>query len=154
MGQFDRQIATAKRLIAKYGQTCIWRKVANGAPVDSLKPWKPTASETSDNNASIVFLPASRENRELLRYLKGTEIPVGSIQGLMPAVSFEPTLKDVVIRDGKQLRLKSIDPVSPNGEIILYTLEFEESGTGTTPPLDGVLNTLETVINNDLPGAF
>ncbi len=125
MGVYDRQIATALRLIKAKGQVVTWRKLDDGAPADSSKPWKPSAATPDDNTVSIVFLPPTKENKQLIRYLKGTEVPTGSLDGLMHAVSFEPAAKDIVIRDGKELVIKSIDPLSPNGEVILYFLEFE-----------------------------
>jgi len=125
MGQFDRQIETAKRLIAKNGQTVTWRKLGVATP-DPSTPWKPAADTPEDHSPKICFLPPGRVGQELIRYLKGTEVTTGSVQGLMSAVDFEPTANDVVIRDGKTLRIKSIDPLSPNGQIILYTIEFDQ----------------------------
>jgi len=125
MGQFDRQIETAKRLIAKNGQSIVWRKLGVGMP-DPLMPWKLTADTHDDYTATICFLPIGRVGQELIRYLKGTEVTTGSVRGIMRAVDFEPTANDVVIRDGKTLRIKSIDPLSPNGQIILYTIEFDQ----------------------------
>lgn len=125
MGKFDRQIETAKRLISKNGQTVTWRKVGVDTP-DPSKPWKPAADTSTDTDVVICFLPPGRIGQELIRYLKGTEVTTGSVQGLMSAVDFEPSANDVVIRDGKTLRIKSIDPLSPNGQIILYTIEFDQ----------------------------
>ena len=125
MGQFDRAIETAKRLIAKNGQTVTWRKLGSTTP-DPSTPWKPAADSPTDHTAKIVFLPPGRIGQELIRYLKGTEVTTGSVQGLMSAVDFEPSANDVVIRDGNTLRIKSIDLLSPNGQIILYTLEFDQ----------------------------
>lgn len=63
--------------------------------------------------------------RETIAYLRGTEVQNGSVMGYMGAVNFEPSLKDVVIRDGKELRLENIDVLSPNGQTILYTVVFK-----------------------------
>jgi len=127
MGQFDRQIATALRLIAKYGQSIIWNSIIDGASVDPLKPWKPTdAASTPHPDIKICFVPTNDTQwRKLLAYLKGTEVPTGKLAGLMGQVPFEPTLKDVVDRDGVILRIASLDLLSPNGQKILYTIEFE-----------------------------
>lgn len=127
MGQFDRQIATAVRLVAKYGQDIIWRTVVDGAPANPAQPWKPTEAADTDTTAKVCFV-AVRDNdwRKLLAYLKGTEVPVGRQAGLMAGnVAFEPKLKDVVVRDGVVLTVTNIDLVSPNGQKILYILEFE-----------------------------
>jgi len=126
MGRFDRQIATAKRAILKNGELCTWRAPTAVTP-NVGEPWKPVADTPVDyEDIPILFLPSSSVNA-LVQYLKGTEVPTGSTSGLMAAVSFVPSAKDVVIRStGEVLRIKSIDPLSPNGQIILYTIEFDQ----------------------------
>jgi hypothetical protein len=127
MAQFDRQIATAVRLIAKYGQAVTWQIVNDGTPADAAKPWKPSEATDTSNTVTICFVPI-RENdwRKLLMYLKGTEVPIGRLAGLMAGnVAFEPKLKDVVVRDNVTLHVSSVDLISPNGQKILYVLEFE-----------------------------
>lgn len=126
-GVFDRQIATAQRLIAKYGQDVTWQTVVDGAPADAAKPWKPAEATDTQTTTKVCFV-AVRDNdwRKLLAYLKGTEVPVGRLAGLMAGnVSFTPKLKDIVIRDGVTLNVTNIDLVSPNGQKILYILEFQ-----------------------------
>lgn len=125
MGKFDRQIATAARLIKENGQLVTWRQVTDGTPADSAEPWKPGAPTTVDNSVYIVFLPEDRRDAEFLRALAGTDIPKGKLVGLMAAQSFTPTLKDVVIRDGVTLGVRTLDPLAPNGQIILYTIRFD-----------------------------
>lgn len=124
MGIFDRSIENAKRAIKEKGQVVIWRTLVDELSIDPNKPWLPSASIPVENSVSIVFLPLSKENREFLRYLKETSIPTGSLSGLMGAVSFEPKIKDVVIRDNKELVVLNFDKISPNGNAILYIVEF------------------------------
>jgi len=128
MGVYDRQIATAKRLITKYGQNAVtWKVETNGAPVDALKPWLPTEPATPVTHfVDICFLPVDKEMREFLRYIRGTEVSIGSSIGLMGAVSFTPTIKDTVLRSSVEYRIKWLEPFSPNGEIIFYIIEFEK----------------------------
>ena len=126
MARFDAQIKTALRLIAKNGQAAKWRIVRDGAPVDSSQPWKPTQPATPvEHDVTICFLPINKEMRETIAYLRGTEVPTGSVMGYMGAVDFEPSSKDVVIRDGVEMRIENIDVLSPNGQIILYTAVFK-----------------------------
>lgn len=125
MGQFDRQIATAQRLIAKYGQDVTWQTVVEAT--NGAQPWKGTTSADTPNTAKICFVPV-RDNdwRKLLAYLKGTEVPSGKLAGLMAGnVPFDPKLKDIVVRDGVTLNVTNIDLISPNGQKVLYILEFE-----------------------------
>lgn len=128
MGTFDRQIATAKRLITKYGAPMTWRVMVDGAPVDPDMPWKPTEATTTEYPVHIVMLPETRIGYEWVRYLVGTEIPEGSGYGLMYAVPFIPSLKDTVIApDGSEMKPSTIDPLQPNlTEIIMYTLRFQQ----------------------------
>jgi hypothetical protein len=122
MSIYDRQIATAKRLIKAKGQLVIW------AQTDSLlgsKPWLPGTKTTINHNVSIVFLPQSKTFMEFLRFMKGTDIPVGSMIGLMAAVNFEPKVSDLIIRPNDELKIKSINPLAPNGDIIFYQIEIE-----------------------------
>lgn len=134
MGVYDDAIATAKRMIAAKGQLATWRKFDTGlfqqssANHPSPVPWLPTSARgEQDFSVSIVFLPISRVNSQLIRALSGTEVTGPSkanLQGLMASVDFEPSDKDIVIRDERQLNIASIDPIAPDGTPILYVIEF------------------------------
>jgi hypothetical protein len=124
MGVFDRQIATAKRLIEKNGQVVQWHVPTPGA-ADPATPWKPTIGTDVSHDVRIVFLPASRVNYELIRALgNAPDIVGGKSYGLMAAVDFVPSKLHYVMRDGVEYRIEYIDPLAPNGEIILYTVGF------------------------------
>lgn len=124
MGRFDRQILQAKKQISRDGQTVTWRQISNGSPADSSKPWKPGDSVTVDKSVKIVFLSVNRVNERFLQMMQGAEIPEGALRGIMADEGFEPTNKDLVIRDGEVLHVKSVDPIAPNGQLIMYKLEF------------------------------
>lgn len=125
MGVFDRQIEVAKRLIAKNGQSVIWRTLVDGPLSDPDEPWNPSEAVPSENNVKIVFLPYSASNNQFIKYLKGTNVTEGALTGLMAQVTFEPKAKDTVIRGTKELAIKTIDELSPNGQSILWFVEFE-----------------------------
>lgn len=122
MGQFDRQVATALRLIQKNGQRVIWRQRGEGIS-DPQAPWLPVSDITVDNTPFICFLPLESGKEFLMSMGKG-EAATGAFYGLMGAQSFAPSLKDTVIRDGIELDIDSIDVLSPNGQVILYTIVF------------------------------
>jgi hypothetical protein len=124
MAEFDRQIATALRLIQKKGQKVVWRQLP-AAVSDPLQPWNGGASVPVNNDVFICFVPVrDRETRKLFQYLTGTEIEIGQLAGLMGNVPFDPKPKDIVLRDGVELRIASLDLLSPNGQKILWTVEF------------------------------
>lgn len=122
MGKFDGAIATAQRLIAKNGEAVIWRSISNPEPVDPDKPWIVGPTESTDYVVNVCFLPLSRVNLETFTLIQGTEVPKGAVMALMGNVPFAPNLKDVVVRSGTELRIDSLDILSPNGQIVLYTM--------------------------------
>jgi hypothetical protein len=129
MGVYDRQIATAARLIAAKGQLCTWREP--GAPTGS--PAAPTPGVPADYPVRIVFLSNAKNEglAGLLSMIAGTEVPSGGMRGLMAAVPFAPSLLGKVARASTfaepALSLvddKGIDVLNLNGEVILYYLRF------------------------------
>lgn len=127
MGRFDRQRATAKRLIDKNGQSVVWQQRVAGV---GGTPQKPASSTVVPNTVTVVFLPPKRETyRAFLAMLTDTEIPTGGIVGLMwGGVPFTPGMKDTVLRGTEVLSIvdqNGIEVIDPNGEgPILYLLRF------------------------------
>lgn len=122
MGQFDRQIQTALRLIKKNGQQVDWVKTEETV-LNPDMPWLPVGTIETTYRPYICFLPLDLQGRKFLMSL-GTapEIAVGSYYGLMGAVSFIPSKEDKIIRDGQSLSIESIDLLSPNRQKILWTI--------------------------------
>jgi len=125
MARFDRAIATAERLIKRNGQQVTWRSTQR-AEVPG-KPWQQGEATDVDRTVSICFLPINQQMKQLWHYLRGTnDVPAGNVQGLMAGnIGFEPKSDDVVLRDGETLRIKTIELLAPNGQRVLYTVEFE-----------------------------
>lgn len=124
MGVYDRQIANAKRAIKAKGQLVTWQ--INNNSENAAEPWNPGAVAPTNKQVSILFLPINRQGQELIRLLKGTDIATGSLSGLMGAVDFEPKINDLVLRGNETLTIKNVDPLAPNGDVILYTIEFQK----------------------------
>lgn len=124
MARFDRQIEMALRLIKKNGQLVQWQQLQRTD--DPLNPAAVVEGLPINHNAYICFLPVDKDNKEFINYLRGTnEIKIGSLVGLMGNVSFSPDGSDFVIRDSKTLEIFNIDLLSPNGQKVLYTIEFK-----------------------------
>ena len=124
MGQFDRQIATAERLIKKYGQAVIWRQIVDIPNTD--QPWKASAQTTVEQPVTIAFIPMTREYKEMFVFKDKTEVTSGFVVGLMKGnIPFTPGPKDVVVRNGKTYDIETLDPLSPNGQQILWTMIFK-----------------------------
>jgi len=123
MGQFDRAIDTALRLIKKNGQQVSWVQKTDIVP-DPTKPWLPEGSTELTYNPFICFLPLDKEGKEFLIAMGQSEALQGMFYGLMGEQPFTPSPKDVVTRDGVVLDIASIDLLSPNGQKVLYTVTF------------------------------
>lgn len=108
-------------MIKKYGQAAICRVPGKLIP-DPNKPWEMIQGPDVDHNVIVCFLPMHRVDYETYKYMTGSEVPTGSIKAIMGRVDFDPDLTNVILRNGQQLRIKSIDVLSPNGEKILYTM--------------------------------
>lgn len=133
MGEYDRQIAGAKRTIAKKGQVVTWRIRSQGTTdageVAGATKWRPKAATPAtpdDRSVSIVFFPITKEKYESL-VARGIELTTGAQMGLMGAVDFEPSQKDAVLRGGVLMPIETIDVLAPNGDPILYEIVFKSA---------------------------
>lgn len=125
MARFDRQIQTALRLIAKNGQACVWHKQTTQA-VNPDKPWLGDVTDPVDHTVTICFVPVrSQQDLVAMTFPEHMDFQVGRTYGLMGQVAFEPMANDFITRDGKELSLRMVDVLSPNGQIILHYLEFQ-----------------------------
>lgn len=126
---YNRQIATAKRLIEKYGQTVSFSRISETIS-DPLKPWEKTLGTPEVSNFKMVFIDPnatgiSQLGKEFLQYLKGSEILEGKLRGLLANNNFEPKPTDILTRNSKELKIYAINPLAPSDQTILYVLELE-----------------------------
>lgn len=129
MGVFDRQIASAKRMIAKYGEFCIFKQTGDGVPLDPEKPWEvPETDPVDHTNIKIAFFGLDVEKYKMYQEMFGTEVPTGIYMAYMANVPFTPSLKDSIRRkSGAMLSIVNINVVNPNGEAaILYEIMVRE----------------------------
>lgn len=122
MGVYTRQIKQAQATIKRKGQLVTWEK--HTVVTDGAKPWKAHAGGAPATfPVYIVFLPVKGERST--RLMEGSTVPEGRERGLMGAVTgFVPAIDDTVIRGGERYTIKDFDVIAPNGEAILYKIEF------------------------------
>lgn len=125
---YVRQIASAQRIIKKKGLLVTWNK--HVVVTDSTKPWKTTPGVPQIYTAYIFLKSHSGGGLTALFHLMtGTEVPMGAPDAIMGAVPFTPELTDQVIAViagvTKTFVVKAIDIVMPDGNPILYKLQFE-----------------------------
>jgi hypothetical protein len=127
MAVFDRAIATALRLINKYGQIVEWKQLQEGVPANPDTPWIGGEPTTAIYSPVICILPLDKEGSEFLRQLGGTEALTGNMYGLMGQIGFDPLIGQNTIKtlhDNKILTINTIDLLSPNGQKVLYTINI------------------------------
>lgn len=117
---YSRMVATALRLVERFGVAVTWRQLVD----TTINPIEPTTAAT--NFAAVMaFVPTERIGHET-RSDSDSEQRKGAVTGYMgPVVGYTPTAKDVVIRNGKTLRIKSFDEVKPAGATVLYIVTFD-----------------------------
>jgi hypothetical protein len=124
MGVYDRETAQSLRLITAKGEACSWMQAQDAFGADPSKPWIMVTPASVIHSVRILFV--SNSSSPLLMLLQGSGVETGKLKAIMPAVGFNPSLSDSVIRsDGSVLQIDSIEPVSPNGEVILWRLIFK-----------------------------
>ncbi len=132
MGVYDPQIEVAKRLIKDKGMQCIWRVMPVGKPPDCDEPWNVNAvgeASVIKHTVNVCFVSDTVVNAiSGLRVNRSDDTPETSMRrqfGIMGQVPFEVALNhELQVNSGARLRLVNVRILSPNGEIILYGMEF------------------------------
>ena len=124
MGTYDRQVATAERLIREKGKPVQVVRQTTTQP-DPDQPWLPGEPTTTIDDAYGVFLNFNRKDMETLSKMQGaSEIQVSDRKVLLAAaaVTASPTTTDLLRDEDGDWSIESVQELAPNGESILYTL--------------------------------
>lgn len=118
-------IATAIKLIDKFGRTCYWQKPP---AYEGGTPGYPGVGETPEAiQCKMAFFSPRDLDRgvmEQLGMMPGTEVPDNAQIGLLAGgISFTPENTDHIYLDealSESLAIEKIDRIAPNGEPVLY----------------------------------
>lgn len=119
MGTYDRAVATAKRLIAKSGRSVDLVLFQDGAPGDANQPWRQGAFTESSQSAKAVFLSTSTKTDK-------DSVPAEERMVLIAAsgLTNKPFPKgEIRVASDDRWRILSVEPVSPDGQDILYKVK-------------------------------
>lgn len=120
MGQYDKKIETAQRLIERFGERATVRLLTEPSGAGA-QPWKPTAGTPSHNDVGdqdLVLLPL--DGRPGLRYGDGSEVKAGDKLLYAPA-SVPLQLGCLIIRaSGQVWKVMALQPLDVGGSVILY----------------------------------
>lgn len=117
----DSMIEVAVSMLDEFGQTAIFRSKANPISTNGMD-WRPTNQDPNDITVKMAFLPRRRQTQETQYIINGSDLPTGMTTVLVAPMSVLPTTKDVIIRDGIELRIESINTINVNGQIILHKM--------------------------------
>jgi hypothetical protein len=124
-GVYNSAIATAERLIAKFGASCVWSKPAEADGTGD--PWRDERTGMpEDFDVSIAFFSAKDlgyGTTLALAAMAGTEVPDHNQMGLMAGgQAFDPELTDTLTFGEDTIDVTKIDKLAPNGTPVLYFL--------------------------------
>lgn len=131
MGVYDRPIATARRLIEKYGEECVWSKQADQDATNEDMPWRDVrAGDPWNTSVKIAFFPAGGDSAlaaVLVALADSPEVSISSEYGLMAGdYPFEPDVSDTLVNSkGDTVEIIKITPLKPGGPVVLYKIWVE-----------------------------
>lgn len=128
MAQYDRAIATALKLIKKFGGDT-QLTVYTSTEVDASKPWRADVPTEQTLTARMAFLNfSSQGNSEGSgeRYFEGSLIQQGDKKVLLAAagLAFDPALNaELKRKDGSIWKVVQMKLLDPNEQKVLWTLQ-------------------------------
>ena len=128
MAQYDRAIATALKLIKKFGGDTELT-VHTSTAADASKPWRAGAPAEQKLTARMAFLNfSSQGNSEGSgeRYFEGSLIQQGDKKVLLAAagLAFDPALNaELKRKDGSIWKVVQMKLLDPNEQKVLWTLQ-------------------------------
>lgn len=120
---FEDAQASALASITAKGKAYKLRTYTEGTPADPLKPWEPGSPAVVEYD--VVGVTTTWTRMEL-----GTGIPRSDIKMLVPAsgLAVDITTKMHIVDesevDERPFDIKSVVPLNPNGEKIMFTLQL------------------------------
>lgn len=121
-----RAFTTASNAIAKYGELCQWFKP--GPDVDTDTPWAPDADQPpAAVGIRIMWTHSKQHLLQLISYNAANDVPTATKFGLMAGhgLTFAPEFRDGMrTSDGRLYTLVRADPLGPDGNVILWFVQF------------------------------
>lgn len=119
---YKRQIATAKRMIKKYGTVVDYQRLREGV-IDETKPWIDSGNLIETHKVDAVFITGGSSLSETFAaFMAGTTIPEGKLTIYIPDIGFQPSPKDTIIKDGIEYRFSGVGILKPADQIIMSAI--------------------------------
>lgn len=117
MAAFDyaKPLATANRLIARFGQRGAIRRLTPGNG-PSYNPGQPTATNYPADFAIVSFMAKEVDGTRILQSDRKALLSPGSL-------TITPTTADQIIIGGVVYSIQNVDVLAPAGTAVLYTIQ-------------------------------
>lgn len=115
MSVYTNFIALAKRLIQKYGTQVQWVIAQN--------------DQTTPNVVQTPFVVFKEDGAAsaFLRFMQNSNVSIGNEDAFMAQQNFTPTMFDKIVRkNGTTYSIKSLTPVAPGDEIVVWKIELNK----------------------------
>lgn len=119
MTVYTNLIATALRLITRFGQTVQVRTYTDGTLPDANYPWEPATGTSSDQSTVGVILDFRPDQVEGYAYQRGDKLCYIPASGLTGEITEKMTIVDA---EGGEWAIISASRVAPSAEDILWQL--------------------------------
>ena len=122
MGTYDRQVATALRLIREKGKAVQLKRVT--ANPQAAMPWRADAPTEALEAVHVVVLPFTQKDAETQGYRLDSEVHKKVRKVLLAGASLSapPALQDQLVDGAETWDIAYVQELAPNGEQILYTM--------------------------------
>jgi hypothetical protein len=121
MANYDRLAALAQRLIDKNGREITVQHFPTGDLADADKPWRPDASDATEQGAKAVFLDYS------IKEIDGTNVLMGDQKMYASPLAlgeFSPAVGDLVVDGSVTYTIKNVKPLQPGDTMVLYEAQL------------------------------
>lgn len=125
---YERQIATAQRLLKQKGGPAVYTSTTTGIAFSSDKPWRDTTNVVTRFDVQAAFIPYATQGHPQIseqdRTLKAAQ-QVYIAAADLPDVT--PKSGDIIERAAESFkwRVTTVDTLNVNGEAILHTIGVE-----------------------------
>jgi hypothetical protein len=123
MGVYDRQIASALRMIKKYGQPVTITQ--DTVTKDPDQPWVETPGIITKPDVMCAFFPPTLRTMQTAGITAKTDVPMGYAEVYIGQIAgFQMTPKDrITDKAGNIWNIKYFNAINPNGDgVILYEI--------------------------------
>jgi hypothetical protein len=121
MAQYDGSIATALRLLTKFGEASALVRRVDPAPADPDEPWELGAPSETEYPVKAAWLNAEVSRGPFLGLVQeGDQVVYVAASGL--SVTPDPSLDSIKRASGDRWSIEAVRTLSPNGQLIMHEL--------------------------------